>query len=100
MPLTDNWLATVGTYQALSDAPGEPPINGMDIALEDGFLMIRSLQQGRPLTDYILAPVDNAHAVIAGNGPGLGDTVRRQVNGVNVLGYSFKRTYNANHLRF
>lgn len=100
VPLTDNWLATVGTYQALSADPDEAPINGMDIALEDGFLMIRSLQQGRPLTDYILAPVDNAHAVIAGNGPGLGDTVRRQVNGVNVLGYSFKRTYNANHLRF
>ncbi|WP_025128198.1 serine hydrolase [Pseudomonas sp. PH1b] len=100
VPLTDNWLATVGTYQALNADSSAAPIDGMNIALEDGFLMIRSLQQGRALTDYILAPVDNAHAVIAGNGPGLGDTVRRQINGVNLLGYSFKRTYNANYLRF
>lgn len=100
VPLSDNWLATVGTYTALNDDEANTPMSGVDIALEDGFLMIRSLQQGRTLTDYILAPVDNAHAVIAGQGPGLGDTVRRQINGVNVLGYSFKRTYNSNHLRF
>ncbi|MFJ7146454.1 serine hydrolase domain-containing protein [Pseudomonas protegens] len=100
VPLPDNWLATVGTYHALNDDEANAPMSGVSIALEDGFLMIRSLQQGRTLTDYILAPVDNAHAVIAGHGPGLGDTVRRQVNGVNVLGYSFKRIYNANYLRF
>ncbi|MGC5699170.1 beta-lactamase family protein [Pseudomonas sp. NFXW11] len=100
VPLPDNWLTTVGTYQSLHDDEPDAPINGISIALEEGFLMIRSLQQGRTLSDYILTPVDNAHAVIAGHGPGLGDTVRRQINGINVLGYSFKRTYNANHLRF
>ncbi|AZC18927.1 serine hydrolase [Pseudomonas sp. CMR5c] len=100
VPLPDNWLATVGTYEALADSEENTPVSGVSIALEEGFLMIRSLQQGRTLTDYILAPVDNAHAVIAGHGPGLGDTVRRQINGVNVLGYSFKRSYNANYLRF
>ncbi|WP_259697748.1 serine hydrolase [Pseudomonas protegens] len=100
VPLPDNWLAMVGTYHALNDDEANAPLNGVSIALEDGFLMIRSLQQGRTLTDYILAPVDNAHAVIAGHGPGLGDTVRRQVNGVNVLGYSFKRIYTPHYLRF
>ncbi|NBF06465.1 serine hydrolase [Pseudomonas sp. Fl5BN2] len=100
VPLPDNWLATVGTYQTLNEGQANAPMNGVSITLEDGFLMIRSLHEGRPLTDYILAPVDNAHAVIAGHGPGLGDTVRRQINGVNVLGYSFKRTYNNHYLRF
>lgn len=100
VPLPDSWLATVGTYQTLNDDPGDDTIKGVRIVLEDGFLMIRCLQAGRALSDYILAPVDNAHAVIAGNGPGLGDTVRRQINGVNVLGYSFKRIYNTHYLRF
>ncbi|WOE82228.1 serine hydrolase domain-containing protein [Pseudomonas protegens] len=100
VPLPDNWLAMVGTYHALNDDETNAPLSGVSIALEDRFLMIRSLQQGRTLTDYILAPVDNAHAVIAGHGPGLGDTVRRQVNGVNVLGYSFKRIYPSHYLRF
>ncbi|MCO7572806.1 beta-lactamase family protein [Pseudomonas chlororaphis] len=100
VPLPDNWLATVGTYQALNEDSANAAVSDISITLEDGFLMIRSLQQGRAPTDYILAPVDNAHAVIAGQGPGLGDTVRRQINGINILGYSFKRTYTRHYLRF
>ncbi len=100
LPLPDNWLTTVGTYQALNEDSANAAVSDISITLEDGFLMIRSLQQGRAPTDYILAPIDNAHAVIAGQGPGLGDTVRRQINGISVLGYSFKRTYTRHYLRF
>ena len=61
--------------------------------LEEGFLVIRGQLHDKPLTDYILLPVDNAHAVLAGNGYGLGDTVSRQVNGLSASGYAFKRTH-------
>lgn len=60
--------------------PHEPdaPLSGISVRLEEGFLVIRGQLHDAPLTDYILLPVDNAHAVLAGNGCG--------------LGYAFKRT--------
>lgn len=70
----------------------DAPLSGVSVRLEDGFLVMRGQRHDEPLTDYILLPVDNAHAVLAGNGYGLGDTVSRQVNGLSASGYAFKRT--------
>ena len=87
------WADTVGTYQVLSTHEPDAPLSGISVRLEEGFLVIRGQLHDKPLTDYILLPVDNAHAVLAGNGYGLGDTVSRQVNGLSASGYAFKRTH-------
>lgn len=91
-PLPLAWADTIGTYQALNTHEPDAPLSGISVRLEDGFLVIRGQLRDEPLTDYILLPIDNAHAVLAGNGYGLGDTVSRQVNGLSASGYSFKRT--------
>jgi len=92
-PLPMAWADTVGTYQVLNTHEPDAPLSGISVRLEDGFLVIRGQLHDEPLIDYILLPVDNAHAVLAGNGYGLGDTVSRQVNGLSASGYSFKRTH-------
>ena len=91
-PLPLAWANTIGTYQVLNTHEPDAPLSGISVRLEEGFLVIRGQLHNEPLTDYILLPVDNAHAVLAGNGYGLGDTVSRQVNGLSASGYSFKRT--------
>ncbi|KAA0944788.1 beta-lactamase family protein [Pseudomonas sp. ANT_H14] len=91
-PLTGAWASTIGTYQVLSTHEADAPLSGISVRLEEGFLVIRGQLHDQPLTDYILIPVDNAHAVLAGNGYGLGDTVSRQINGLSASGYHFKRT--------
>ena len=90
--LSPAWAGTVGTYQVLSTHEPDPPLSGVNVHLEEGFLIIRGQLQDEPLIDYILLPVDNAHAVLAGSGYGLGDTVSRQINGLSASGYAFKRT--------
>lgn len=97
-PLPLAWADTIGTYQVLNTHEPDAPLSGISVRLEEGFLVIRGQLRDEPLTDYILLPVDNAHAVLAGNGYGLGDTVSRQVNGLNASGYAFKRT-NSPHNR-
>ncbi|MFL1492460.1 serine hydrolase domain-containing protein [Pseudomonas antarctica] len=97
-PLPPAWADTIGTYQVLNTHEPDAPLSGISVRLEEGFLVIRGHLHDEPLTDYILLPVDNAHAVLAGNGYGLGDTVSRQVNGLSASGYAFKRT-NAPHNR-
>ena len=92
-PLPQAWADTIGTYQVLSTHEPDAPLTGINVRLEQGFLVIRGQLHDEPLTDYILLPVDNAHAVLAGNGYGLGDTVSRQVNGLSASGYAFKRTH-------
>lgn len=92
-PLPTAWADTVGTYQVLNTHEPDAPLSGISVRLEEGFLVIRGQLHDEPLTDYILLPVDNAHAVLAGNGYGLGDTVSRQVNGLSASGYAFKRTH-------
>ncbi|MGY2402058.1 serine hydrolase domain-containing protein [Pseudomonas sp. SDO5271_S396] len=91
-PLPLAWADTIGTYQVLNSHEPDAPLSGISVRLEEGFLVIRGQLHDQPLTDYILLPVDNAHAVLAGNGYGLGDTVSRQVNGLSASGYAFKRT--------
>ncbi|MCX9153033.1 serine hydrolase domain-containing protein [Pseudomonas sp. TB1-B1] len=91
-PLPMAWANTVGTYQVLNTHEPNAPLSGISVRLEDGFLVIRGQLHSEPLTDYILLPVDNAHAVLAGSGYGLGDTVSRQINGLSASGYAFKRT--------
>lgn len=91
-PLPLAWADTIGTYQVLNTHEPDAPLSGVSVRLEDGFLVMRGQRHDEPLTDYILLPVDNAHAVLAGNGYGLGDTVSRQVNGLSASGYAFKRT--------
>jgi len=91
-PLPLAWADTIGTYQVLNTHEPDAPLSGISVHLEDGFLVIRGQLHDEPLTDYILLPVDNAHAVLAGTGYGLGDTVSRQVNGLSASGYAFKRT--------
>jgi CubicO group peptidase (beta-lactamase class C family) len=91
-PLPLAWTYTIGAYQVLNTHEPDAPLSGISVRLEEGFLVIRGQLHDQPLTDYILLPVDNAHAVLAGNGYGLGDTVSRQINGLSASGYSFKRT--------
>ena len=91
-PLPLAWADTIGTYQVLNTHEPDAPLSGISVRLEEGFLVVRGQLHDEPLTDYILLPVDNAHAVLAGSGYGLGDTVSRQVNGLSASGYSFKRT--------
>ena len=91
-PLPLAWADTIGTYQVLNTHEPDAPLSGISVRLDDGFLVIRGQLHDQPLTDYILLPIDNAHAILAGNGYGLGDTVSRQVNGLSASGYSFKRT--------
>lgn len=91
-PLSKAWADTIGTYQVLNTHEPDAPLSGISVRLEDGFLVIRGQLHDQPLTDYILLPVDNAHAILAGNGYGLGDTISRQVNGLSASGYRFKRT--------
>ncbi|OAE10317.1 serine hydrolase [Pseudomonas simiae] len=97
-PLPAAWADTIGTYQVLNTHEPDAPLSGISVRLEEGFLVIRGQLHNEPLTDYILLPVDNAHAVLAGNGYGLGDTVSRQVNGLSASGYSFKRTQSPHNL--
>lgn len=97
-PLPVAWADTIGTYQVLSTHEPDAPLSGISVRLEEGFLVIRGQLHNEPLTDYILLPVDNAHAVLAGNGYGLGDTVSRQVNGLSASGYAFKRTQSPHNL--
>jgi hypothetical protein len=91
--LPQAWADTIGTYQVLNTHEPDAPLTGISVRLEQGFLVIRGQLHDEPLTDYILLPVDNAHAVLAGNGYGLGDTVSRQINGLSASGYAFKRTH-------
>lgn len=91
-PLPPAWSDTIGTYQVLNTHEPDAPLSGISVRLESGFLVIRGQLHDEALTDYILLPVDNAHAVLAGNGYGLGDTVSRQINGLSASGYHFKRT--------
>ncbi|KMT54416.1 serine hydrolase domain-containing protein [Pseudomonas fildesensis] len=91
-PLPLAWADTIGTYQVLNTHEPDAPLSGISVRLEEGFLVIRGQLYDEPLTDYILLPVDNAHAVLAGIGYGLGHTVSRQINGLSASGYSFKRT--------
>ncbi|WP_460135802.1 serine hydrolase domain-containing protein [Pseudomonas sp. S1_E04] len=91
-PLPLAWADTIGTYQVLNTHEPDAPLSGISVRLEEGYLVIRGQLHDEPLTDYILLPVDDAHAVLAGNGYGLGDTVSRQINGLSASGYRFKRT--------
>lgn len=90
-PLSGNWANTIGRYQVLNTGETDAALDGLTIHLEDGFLVASAQLDDQPLADYILLPVDNAHAVLAGNGHGLGDTVSRQINGLSASGYRFKR---------
>lgn len=92
-PLIGNWTNMVGTYQVLTDHEPSPPASSICVRLEEGFLVIHGQLHDRALADYILQPVDNAHAVLVGSSYGLGDTVTRQVNGLSVSGYYFKRIH-------
>ncbi|AZF05285.1 serine hydrolase [Pseudomonas sp. R5-89-07] len=90
-PLPLAWADTVGTYQMVNTPDPGAPLSGISVRVEEGFLVVRGHLHDEPLTDYILLPVDNAHAVVAGSGYGLGDTVSRQINGLSASGYAFKR---------
>ncbi|MCU1749108.1 serine hydrolase domain-containing protein [Pseudomonas sp. 6D_7.1_Bac1] len=91
VPLSSGWEHTVGTYQVLNSESPDASLSHLNIRLEEGFLVASGQVHEQPLADYILTPVDNAHAVVAGIGRGLGDTVSRQINGISALGYNFKR---------
>ncbi|NWD06460.1 serine hydrolase domain-containing protein [Pseudomonas gingeri] len=91
VPLPRGWLNTVGEYQVINSDEPEAALSGVSIRVEDGFLLMRGRINEQELTEFILTPIDNAHAVLAGNGLGLGDTVSRQVLGISALGYRFKR---------
>ncbi|WP_017904030.1 serine hydrolase domain-containing protein, partial [Pseudomonas asplenii] len=91
VPLPRGWLKTVGDYQVINSDEPQTALSGVSIRIEEGFLLIRGRIEEEELTEFILLPVDNAHAIIAGNGLGLGDTISRQVLGITALGYRFKR---------
>ncbi|WP_273823349.1 serine hydrolase domain-containing protein [Pseudomonas asplenii] len=95
VPLPKGWLKTVGDYQVINSDEPQTALSGVSIRIEEGFLLIRGRIEEEELTEFILLPVDNAHAIVAGSGLGLGDTISRQVLGITALGYRFKRASKA-----
>lgn len=78
----------VGTYRVASTGR-HSYLNGLSIRIEDGFLLVRGQAGGTRSGEFILQPIDSAHAVLAGSGQGLGDTFSRDFDGLNALGYRF-----------
>ncbi|HBN8235067.1 TPA: beta-lactamase family protein [Pseudomonas aeruginosa] len=89
-PLPQAWVDTVGSYR-VSGNGGHSYLDGLSIRLADGFLLVRGRTGNGQLGEFILQPVDSAHAVLAGSGQGLGDTFSRDFDGLNALGYRFAR---------
>ena len=82
------WTEAVGTYRVASTGR-HSYLNGLSIRIEDGFLLVRGQAGGTRSGEFILQPIDSAHAVLAGSGQGLGDTFSRDFDGLNALGYRF-----------
>lgn len=87
-PLPQAWTEAVGTYRVASTSR-HSYLNGLSIRIEDGFLLVRGQAGGTRSGEFILQPIDSAHAVLAGSGQGLGDTFSRDFDGLNALGYRF-----------
>ncbi len=87
-PLPQAWTEAVGTYRVASTGR-HSYLNGLSIRIEDGFLLVRGQAGGTRSGEFILQPIDSAHAVLAGSGQGLGDTFSRDFDGLNALGYRF-----------
>ncbi|HCF3400411.1 TPA: beta-lactamase family protein [Pseudomonas aeruginosa] len=86
--LPQAWNEAVGTYRVASTGR-HSYLNGLSIRIEDGFLLVRGQAGGTRSGEFILQPIDSAHAVLAGSGQGLGDTFSRDFDGLNALGYRF-----------
>ena len=86
--LPQAWTEAVGTYRVASTGR-HSYLNGLSIRIEDGFLLVRGQAGGTRSGEFILQPIDSAHAVLAGSGQGLGDTFSRDFDGLNALGYRF-----------
>lgn len=90
-PLSDDWLRSVGRYRLASHNETNPVLDSLNIRLEEGLLIARSRLGGNNQGEFILLPLDAEHAVLAGNGQGLGATLSRRDDGLRVLGYRFVR---------
>jgi hypothetical protein len=84
--ITEIWTDRVGEYHIVDDhdrALEQSESNPPTLSLEDGVLMF---DVGNP---YILIPIDDDHAYIAGLGRGLGGTISfHEEQGLSILTYS------------
>lgn len=89
-PITPEWAELAGDYRIAGDASDDSTLS-LRLRLEDGLLLASGRSDGEPIGDYILQPQDNAHAILAGSGRSLGDTLTLRPDGFEALGYRFVR---------
>ncbi len=89
-PITPEWAKLAGDYRIAGDASDDSTLS-LRLRLEHGLLLASGRSDGEPIGDYILQPQDNAHAILAGSGRSLGDTLTLRPDGFEALGYRFVR---------
>lgn len=90
--LPDGWSRAIGTYDVLNPDDLNEQASGMSVRFEEGVLVMRGKLHTEEWIDYVLIPVDDVHALLAGSGPQSGDTVTRIVSGLSYSGFRFKRS--------
>ncbi|WP_337056808.1 serine hydrolase domain-containing protein [Pseudomonas sp. USHLN015] len=90
-PIPPEWAELAGDYRIAGEASDDSALS-LRLRLEDGMLLASGRSDGNPIGDYLLLPQDNAHAILAGSGRSLGDTLTLRPDGFEGLGYRFVRS--------
>jgi len=73
-PISPVWKARLGDYELISDFPVAEVKPG-SLALKDGFLVASAQLESGERLEYVLQPVNDQEAIVAGLGRSLGETV-------------------------
>lgn len=73
-PIPEAWRKRLGDYSLASDFP-VVEIDRGGLSIKDGFLVARAKLKDGPTLEYVLQPVSDDQAIIAGQGRSLGETV-------------------------
>ncbi|MCP3748663.1 serine hydrolase [Pseudomonas sp. SBB6] len=91
-PIPADWQASVGRYRLISPNEREPLLDGLTLRIDQGLLLAQGRRKGETLGEFVVQPLDDAHALLAGSALGAGNTLTRLSDGLRVLGYRFVRS--------
>ena len=85
------WKQRAGKYRRKKTAPGEISLfKNVRLEVIDGQLIAHAEASGRPAS-FLLDPIDDAQAIVAGYGRSLGETIYATDDGVSFAGMQFVR---------
>lgn len=91
MDLPYGWGRAVGSYQLLNPDNSPRLASSISLRYEAGVLLVKGRLYGDSDSDYALIPIDNVRAFLVGNTSHAGEVIKRQINGLSISGFYFKR---------